>query len=425
MKARFNVTLKKLPGKRKKAIQLSLAAGFRMIDSITGDVNYKYLKLLIGESILETNWDQNTQRPSESFSTRDKFKLHHLIDRRIAQLENAYLSLVDSELHDAITPADVREEYKRLTGEARKTQIQSRVTDFINHYIKHSRKEKEKTKSHYRLLEKRLREFEAETKTCLYWQTFSSELHEAFVRWLQDKYSLGNNSLWNLEKFLVKFRNLARQRGLIILDSNWVRQTRYQQEEKIYLTWEMVKAVMDHQPETDALRNAKQIFLLLTFTGLRYSDLATFLRAYVDDHPFGWAKLTVKKYPSAQIVVPALEPVRQVMCQNQPHYICPSHFHGQVKVLMSKIFGAETGKLISAHTCRRTFVTLLLQYVPEPVLAKITGHKISGASAVFHGYNRIGLKDNALLFMRHVRNIPLDETKGIKLVRFSEELVMN
>jgi len=68
---------------------------------------------------------------------------------------------------------------------------------------------------------------------------------------------------------------------------------------------------------------------------------------------------------------------------------------------------------------------MLLQYVPEPVLAKITGHKISGASAVFHGYNRIGLKDNALLFMRHVRNIPLDETKGIKLVRFSEELVMN
>jgi hypothetical protein len=113
VKARINVTLKKLPGKRKKAIQLSLAAGFRVIDSITGDVNYKYLKLLIGESILETNWDHNTQRPRKSFSAsaRNKFKIHHLIDRRVAQLEKSYLTLVESEFHDAITPSDVRDAF--------------------------------------------------------------------------------------------------------------------------------------------------------------------------------------------------------------------------------------------------------------------------------------------------------------------------
>lgn len=67
MNARINVTLKKLPGKRKKAIQLSLAAGFRVVDCITGDIGYRYLKLLIGESILESNWDKDSQRPHGRF----------------------------------------------------------------------------------------------------------------------------------------------------------------------------------------------------------------------------------------------------------------------------------------------------------------------------------------------------------------------
>lgn len=46
---RIKVILKKVPGKRKKAIQLSLSRGFKVVDSITGDVSYGYLKLTEGE----------------------------------------------------------------------------------------------------------------------------------------------------------------------------------------------------------------------------------------------------------------------------------------------------------------------------------------------------------------------------------------
>lgn len=424
MAVRVRVRLKRIPGKKKRGIELVMSAGFKVVDQLTDEVYYQQLKVLLSERILPGNWNAETQRPSSDFSEKDKLKLHSLIDRHVELLEKAYARVDESELIEQVTVEEVKKQYLKLTGRIRRVKVQARITHFIDSYVEKSRLEKCSTKYQYSLLSDRIRQYEIESKQALYWQTYSFSDHEDFILWLEERFQLQSNTLWNFEKLLLKFRAQARQEGMLKDQRDWRRVTRYVQPDKMYLTWEMIRQIMDFEPTTPQLRNVKSLFLIYCLTAIRIGDTENFLNSYVDDHPFSWAHLKLSKHPNPECLVACLEPVRIIMNESRPYIVSPSQFHSQLRHLMTLVFDAETAKNISAHTGRYTFLSLF-SFIPSACVRKLVGHATPSESRVHDGYKKLSLKENAILFMRLVRALPIEETAGIRLVRFSEEVRMN
>lgn len=424
MAVRVRVRLKRIPGKKKRGIELVMSAGFKVVDQLTDEVSYQQLKVLLSERILPANWDAETQRPNPKFSKKDKHKLNSLIDRHVDFLLKAYRRVDESELIEQVTVEEVKKEYLKLTGRTRRVKVQARITHFIDSYVEKTRLEKSTTIYQYSLLSDRIRQFEVESKQALYWQTYSFGVHEDFILWLEERFRLGSNTLWNFEKLLVKFRAQARQEGMLKDQRDWRRVTRYVQPDKMYLTWEMIRQIMDFEPTTPQLRNVKSLFLIYCFTGIRIGDTENFLNSYVDDLPFSWAHLKLSKHPNPECLIPCLEPVRRIMSHSKPNVVSPSQLHSQLRHLMTLVFDASTARAISAHIGRYSFLSLF-SHLPPACLRKIVGHATPSESRVHDGYNKLSLKENAILFMRLVRTIPIEETAGIRLVRFSEEVNLN
>ncbi len=425
MAARIRVSLIKVPGKKKRAIQLALNAGFRSQDSITGEVKYQTLKIQLKHRILPQFWNVELGRPAAEYSARDRFKLHRYLDEQVNFLTQAHEQVMDNPLIELVTTRDVKQCYLQMTGQLRKVQVQSRIPHFVNDYVAKSKSEKYSTQVQFTLLATRMRMFESESKQACYWQNYTLELHEEFLAWLQTRFDLSVNTIWNWEKLIFKFRSIARERGLLNDANEWRRTTRYQQTDKMYLDWEMVRKLMDFEAKTPQMRNTKSVFLLLLFTGIRVGDLHKFVMNYHDDVPFGWSRFRLSKSPCPEVVIPCAEPVRQIMLNDRPHDVSISTLHRRIKLLLTKVFDKETAARISAHTARRSFITNLLPFVQESVLRRVVGHSIPSATRVFASYDRLSIKDNAVLFMKQLRNIPVEETAGIRLARFTEEIQLN
>jgi len=423
MAVRVRVRLKRIPRKKKRGIELVMSAGFKVVDQLTDEVSYQQLKVLLPERILPENWDSEAQRPITKSSNVNS-KLSALIGRHVELLLKAFRRVDESEFIEQVTVEEVKKEYLKLTGRTRRVKVQARITHFIDSYVEKTRLEKSTTIYQYSLLSDRIRQYEVESKQALYWQTYSFNEHEDFIMWLEKRFRLGSNTLWNFEKLLFKFRALARQEGMLKDQSNWRRVTRYIQPDKMYLTWEMIRQIMEFEPKTPQLRNAKNLFLIYCLTGIRIGDTENLLTSYVDDHPFSWAHLKLNKYPHPECLIPCLEPVRIIMNESRPYMVSPSQFHSQLRHLMTMVFDSETARNISAHTGRYSFLTLF-SFIPSACLRKLVGHATPSESRVHDGYNKLSLKENAILFMRLVRAIPIEETAGIQLVRFSEEVRMN
>lgn len=67
----------------------------------------------------------------------------------------------------------------------------------------------------------------------------------------------------------------------------------------------------------------------------------------------------------------------------------------------------------------------LFSHIPPACLRKLVGHAAPSESLVHAGYNKLTLKENGILFIRLVRAIPIEGTAGIRLVRFSEEVLLS
>ena len=66
-------------------------------------------------------------------------------------------------------------------------------------------------------------------------------------------------------------------------------------------------------------------------------------------------------------------------------------------------------QFVSSHIGRRSFITNLINYIPIPILTKITGHVIQD-NEIIYGYNKISLIENASLFRRLLTRV-IEENK--------------
>lgn len=373
---------------------------------------------------MPSNWNADQQRPTDDYNKKDNFRLLKSINYHVKKLQEAYEQLASSILVEVVTPDDVKAEYDQLIGKQKSVVIQSRVKDFIDHYTQQSSKESELTKAKYRLLSRRISEFEAQYQLTLTWENFDHNKYEALIEWLRLKSDLSNNSLLQIEKLLTKFRNLARAKGLLKNDLNWVRLHAYKHQDHLYLTWEQIRHITDYNPESESLKNAKKLILILAYTGIRVGDLGSFLDNYYTAIPCPAAEFRLAKSPNPSVTIPALEPLRKELKAGMPKEISVSRLNHLTKMLISKAIGREIGRQVSPHTFRRSFITnMLLIGIPEQVLSRITGHSIGGARKIFHSYNKLDNRENAIVFLKRLALVPSEEVSGIKLTRFVNAVI--
>lgn len=67
-------------------------------------------------------------------------------------------------------------------------------------------------------------------------------------------------------------------------------------------------------------------------------------------------------------------------------------------------------EFISSHTGRRSFITNLINFIPIPILTKITGHKLQDKNIIF-AYNKMTLLENAAIFYNQLPRITSENQK--------------
>jgi integrase len=208
---------------------------------------------------------------------------------------------------------------------------------------------------------------------------------------------------------------VAKNLGLFNSFMNWAMERKYhendtfrkfrhkaEEPEQYALTEEDLQKIEEYRPRSDKHQRIKDFFLMMIYTGQRYSDMEQLIEANITPQNGGcfW---TVKQEKTGKIVrILLVSKAMEILQYYQfgtkqgldfPTYsnqkfnkyvkeLCrlagltqPITVHKSSKDGQSVSETDEAWNFISAHTARRTFVTLsLMRGMPPHVVMQITGH---------------------------------------------------
>lgn len=400
----------------------NLNFGYKEFDVLKKVLIYKPMRYYTGVKVEKYEWNNELKQPH----SKNKLKDHVAVEEKIIDIFN-YLKM-----RNEVTPENFKRELDvKLKGKD-DTKIISRVrlVDFINNEILKSTSLKPASKKSYKGLSNKLVEFEKKLGKPLYSNELNEDIYKMFMEEMKDQ--LGRiNSVWTVQKvFKATLYEISRRYKIKLFDPTQELSVKdriqYSSTDSIYLNYEQIKVIIEHEPSTESLKNTKLILLTLLFTGCRESDVYKILPDHTYDKNgiiFQYAHYFSQK-TDAEIIVPILKPLADAFEQNggKPAYqISQQKFNEYVKILIEECelsdevtvtFIDSTGKkqfqtkklydFVSSHIGRRSFVTNLINHIPITILTKITGHTLKDKSIIF-GYNKISLLDNAVLFRKQLK----------------------
>lgn len=228
---------------------------------------------------------------------------------------------------------------------------------------------------------------------------FLHDFDQKFVNRLghfwQDSLNLQPNTIHKNFKFLLLFMNHLHREEVI--DSVKFKQLNYPRSVEtntILLQKEEVKTIIQYNPVSPRLKRVKDLFLILIFTGLRFSDGVRISKRWVNN---GFLNIHTQK-TDEKISIPIHPMLREILEKYdynlQELKISNQKFNKAVKELcfeagitheveviryeggIRKYIAIPKYQLIASHTGRRTFITnSILAGIPLSVIQKITGHR--------------------------------------------------
>jgi integrase len=203
-----------------------------------------------------------------------------------------------------------------------------------------------------------------------------------------------NNTIGKLVKNLKAFLNDRMRRNRIKPIDLSAFKVIQEEVDHIYLTNDEIQAIATVVLTGDEeLEKVKDFFLIGCLTGLRFSDISRIRPEYLDNE--GFLNIRQKK-TSGRIVIPLRKQVKEVLAKYGGYApeIDSFIFNRRIKELGDKAWlhqkveiehkrGTikeaqllEKYKLISSHTCRRSFCTnAYLDGIDVQLIMKISGHK--------------------------------------------------
>jgi integrase len=307
-----------------------------------------------------------------------------------------------------------------------------RIIDFIQTEILDDLRIKKGTREIYNTLRKQLMKLETKMGKSIFTHDFDETYYKAFIEHIRGQYNR-LNSVQNMYKTLrAILRKIALKYKVKVfnftLDLPQNEKIRASTNEKVYLTFEQVKKLIEYEPENERYRNTKLIFLTLFFTGTRYSDVFKVKPEYhysKSGVQFSYARFVTQKN-NKEVIIPILKPLADAFEANggkTAYKVHETQFNIDIKELI-KLCGIEDeetlsftdsygrvqfetkkfSQFVSSHTGRRSFVTNLINLIPVTILTKITSHELRDNSIIF-SYNKISLLDNAVMFVRELMRL--------------------
>jgi site-specific recombinase XerD len=168
--------------------------------------------------------------------------------------------------------------------------------------------------------------------------------------------------------------------------------------DNVYLSTSELRAIETVELKETELDHVRDQFLLLAWTGCRYSDLGKL----DDTKALQRGYFEIEQYKTgARVCIPVFEQVRRIFAKYHgqlPNVVSNQMFNTRLKEvcrlagiteetsITHTIAGERTKEvypkfqLVSAHTARRSFATNMFEHgVPAMVIRQITGHKTERA----------------------------------------------
>ncbi|GAA3969487.1 site-specific integrase [Hymenobacter antarcticus] len=246
----------------------------------------------------------------------------------------------------------------------------------------------------YRTCLRHLRDMQRIERYAIDFDTVSHGFGEKFARYLLTKRNLIdsviNKNLFRIKHFLV----WAQENGYPVVVEP--KQFRWQHQEPEILT--LTRAEVQRLADLDlnshpALDNARALFLIGVYTGLRFSDVAALKPEHIQPDRL---RLTTQKTRTTLTVPvrPEAQPLLARVIAGTLRPIANQKLNGHLKEL-AQLAGIEAPtervryaggqrrahtapkyEFVTTHTARRTFVTLALEAGVRPeVVMRITGYK--------------------------------------------------
>ena len=170
--------------------------------------------------------------------------------------------------------------------------------------------------------------------------------------------------------------------------------------DNIYLNEDELASIANATIKTAYLDRVRDQFLLLAWTGCRYSDLDKLTKDnIITMNGREYFKLIQQK-TGAKVTIPVLPTTRSILEKygyNLPKPMSNQKFNDYLKEV-AKLAGLENWQRVTAHTARRSFATNLYKRdFPTLMIMRITGHQTEKA---FLGYIKVTEDENAERMMK-------------------------
>jgi integrase len=356
------------------------------------------LKFSSGVSIENDNWDSLNQsvkkrvpKASEinSFLKRIELKITEFYNESLNVPKNERKEFVSRRIKELLSPGSLRlnDDYKTLT-------------EHFELFIEKRKKSQEFSPSiisAYNNALMHLKGYLQFTNNKLNFDSFDEDFFDSFTSYLTNRFNLTRNSVGYIIKSLKTFLNDAIKSGLTTNDQ-------HKSKLKTWKTETTAIALNDEEVErlykldlsdNKKLAEIRDLFLIQIYTGVRFSDLKNLIPEKINLKE-EIITLNMRK-TKENLVIPIFNKTREILIRypnlQLPRKTKQEYNKGVKKICemaeiddpcIKTIFIGKERKeiplkkfeMVSSHTARRTFITLLLKKDVHPrYIMKISGHK--------------------------------------------------
>lgn len=295
--------------------------------------------------------------------------------------------------------------------------IDKYLTDVVPVKINQKTKEKigKRVVQHYETTRRWLVKYENDRGAKIFFKEMGLDFHSSLLSFLLDKNGLSKNTVGGYIKNIKMFAKEAGKRDLVINKETLTTEFYLPKEESVsvYLNEKEIVRLFDYHFDSDRLKKVRDWAIIGCWTGLRISDWSRIKK--IEDN-----LITIKTKKTGKTVVIPLHPqVKEIIKNGFPESVSDVEFNRVIKKVCKKVGfddvvegsvrdkktnRKKTGmfkkyKLITSHTCRRSFATNLYKSgFPSISIMAITGHT---TEANFLKYIKVTPTEHALRLARH------------------------
>lgn len=266
-----------------------------------------------------------------------------------------------------------------------------------------------------------LKAFEKYENIKLNWENFDITFYYKFLDFYTGYKKLGNNGFGKIIKVLKAILNRATDRGIntSLLYKNKEFKALKEDVSNIYLNEEELKHIISLDlTESKKLDQARDLFIVGCYTGLRFSDFSKLSSLNISD---GLIRIKTQK-TGTDVVIPLLPEVESVILKyngNLPKAYCNQKMNEYLKLIgykaemfekiqKSRLSGVkemkntlEKWQMICTHTARRSFATNMYKRGLDSIsIMQLTGHSTEKS---FMTYIKISKEENARKILEYFR----------------------